>query len=232
MRNNLNQLIILGGGASIQEGLSKGLWDKLKWRFVIGTNYSYKFFKSTFQTFVDGSFYNKNSKELEKLPLIVGRNKNLKPKLNNTIGIPCSAKYNRELKDGIYKGNLTGIYTLSLAIYLLDIGEIFLLGYDSGAIKKDLDNKKRPISHFYQGQCEHRGIGKVNYYTSKDRDEKDYGAYRKETKIKIYNVSPKSNIRVFTKITYDEFFKELDTNEYDQNALREYVKSKLTKFIQ
>lgn len=222
------QLVIIGGGSSIQDGLSKNLWEKLKSHFTIGLNFSFKFFEATFQSFVDSSFYNANSKELEKVPLIIGQGKNLNVKLNNTFTIRCNAqKYNRDLKDGIYKNNLTGIYALSLAIYLLDEGEIFLLGYDSGAISWKFDNKNRPISHFYQGQVEHRGIGKINYYNSKDRDEKDYGVYRNETKIKIYNVSPKSNIHVFPKINYDEFFNKLDTNQYDQNELRSWIKEKL-----
>ena len=47
------QLVILGGGASMKEGISKGLWNKLKDRFTLGINYSFNWFKSTLQTYVD-----------------------------------------------------------------------------------------------------------------------------------------------------------------------------------
>ena len=41
LKEKPSQLIILGGGTSIKEGIEKGLWDKIKNRFVIGTNYSF-----------------------------------------------------------------------------------------------------------------------------------------------------------------------------------------------
>ena len=49
-----NQLIIIGGGASIEEGISKNLWEKIKNKFVIGINYSYHHFPNpTFQVWLD-----------------------------------------------------------------------------------------------------------------------------------------------------------------------------------
>ena len=227
MKNNLNQLIIIGGGSSIAEGISLGLWEKLKYKFSIGTNYSYKVFPSTCQTFVDSTFYNTQKLELEKLPLIIGQCRNVKIKLPNTIVIPSNSVYTRDLKGGIHSAKLTGIYSLSLAIYLLDEGEIFLLGYDNGSINKAIDNNKRRITHWYQGEIEHRGIGKCSYYDAKDRGKKDYGCFEHEKKIHIYNVSPLSKINVFEKIDYTTFFSKLDTNLYDQNKLREYIKTQL-----
>ena len=38
----INQLIIIGGGASINKGVNKGLWAALRGRFTIGINYSYR----------------------------------------------------------------------------------------------------------------------------------------------------------------------------------------------
>jgi len=225
--NKPNQLIILGGGSSIQEGISLGLWDKIKDKFSIGTNYSYKFFSSTLQTFVDSTFFNNQREELEKLPLIIGQNRNIKNIPANMLPIPSNSVYNRNLKGGIYSAKLCGIYSLSLAIYLLDEGEIFLLGYDSGAINKNLDDKKRKITHWYQNKIEHRGIGKTNYYDVKDRGDKDYGVYKQEKRVHIFNVSLQSKINIFPKISYEEFFKKLDNEIFNQEELRNYIKQKL-----
>jgi len=227
MRNNLNQLILIGGGSSIKEALSLGLWEKLKDKFTIGTNYSYKVFSATCQTFVDATFYNTEKENLDKLPMIIGQTRNIKVRGENLISLSCGSEYDRNLSKGVYSARLCGIYSLSLAIYLLDIGELFLLGYDNGAITKDVDNKNRRISHFYQGEIEHRGVGKCNYYDSKNRGERDYGVYKQEQRVRIYNVSLQSNIPIFPKISYNEFFSKLDTNIYDQNELRNYIKEKL-----
>lgn len=224
---NPNQLIILGGGTSIQEGISRGLWDKLKGHFVIGTNFSYKFYEATCQTYVDSTFYNKNYPDIKKLPLIIGQGKSLSKKADNTLSLKCTSIYNRDLSEGVYSACLVGIYSLSLGIYLLDEGEIFLLGYDFGSVNTVTDEKQRRITHFYQGQIDHRGIGKTNWYDTKNRAEKDFGIFKNENKIKIYNVSPSSKIEVFKKIDYTTFFSLLNNNQYDQSELRTYIKEKL-----
>jgi len=225
IKNNLNQLIIIGGGTSIAEGINRGLWDRLKYKFSIGCNYSYNFFESTIQTFVDSTFYNDNVENLKNLSLIIGQGKNLKKKLDNTIIIPCSSAYNRNLSGGIYRASLTGVYSLSLAIYLLDIGEIFILGFDYSAIGKDEKNRNK--THFYQGQVEHRGIGKSNWYDLEGRADKEFGVYKEESKIKIWNVSLESRINTFPKISYNEFFEKLDNYLYDQETLRTWIKERL-----
>ncbi len=230
--NKPTQLIIIGGGSSIQEGISKGLWSKLKNRWTIGLNYSYNFFDSTVLCYVDGDgqFYSKESKneKFQNLLLIIGKEHNNLKVLPNTIALKTNdAKYYRDVKLGCYKSSLVGLFALSLAIYLLDEGEIFLLGYDNSAQEKD--NKNRPNTHFYQGEIEHRGIGKINYYGGKDRAKRDFGVYKGEKKVKIYNVSLDSKIPgdIFEKISYDEFFKKLDNKQFDQNYIREYIKGKL-----
>ena len=40
----MKQIIIVGGGTSIKEGISKGLWSKLDNKYTFGLNYSYKYF--------------------------------------------------------------------------------------------------------------------------------------------------------------------------------------------
>ena len=123
---------------------------------------------------------------------------------------------------------LSPLLLYSLAIYLLDIGEIFLLGYDCGNIETTLDDKGRKITHFYQGsQINHRGIGKTSWYDTRGRVEKDFSVFQNETKIKIYNVSPKSKINNFEKISYEQFFSKLDINLYNQDELRKQIKHDL-----
>jgi hypothetical protein len=91
--------------------------------------------------------------------------------------------------------------------------------------------KTRPLTHFYQDNknIKHRGIGKTNYYEGKNRPERDFGVYRKQTRIRIYNVSLNSKIpnNIFPKISYDEFFKKLDDKQYCEGCLYYMIKKKL-----
>ena len=133
MKDKVKQLVIIGGGSSIKEGISKGLWDKIKDHFVIGLNYSYRYFSHpTCQIYVDTDFYTKNVEELSQLPLVIGKkNQKLKSIIKeNTILLPTTNNYKRNLSTGVYKGSLVGYFSLSIAIHILDEGEIFLLGYD------------------------------------------------------------------------------------------------------
>ena len=227
------QLVIIGGGASICEGIEKGLWDKLDGKWTIGINYSFNYYKSTIQCYLDNKFFDKEEGQLSKLPLIITK-PHKKKKIANQIHIRLNTKGSRNLKQGAYKGSLTGIFSLSLAIYLLDVGEIFLLGYDygaSGVITAKDKKTKHNKTHFYQGKIKHTGVGKVNYYNTKGRAERDFKPFESEKKIKIYNVSTNSQISTFQKINYDGFFKKLNDNQYSQSYLRAYTKVQLSKVI-
>ena len=233
LKEKPKQLIIIGGGHSIKEAIPKGLWEKLEGKFVMGTNYSFNFYTPTIQCYLDNKFFEEQKEKLKTLPLIITK-PHQKHKLSNQIMLKVNSKGTRDLKNGVYKGSLTGIFTLSLGRYLLDEGEIFLLGYDFGASGYNTakDKKtKHAITHFYQGQLKHRGIGKVNYYNTKGRAERDFAPFINEKKVKIYNVSSQSKITVFPKISYDEFFKQLNNKKYCQTYLRTYTKVKLSKII-
>ena len=201
------QLIIIGGGTSITEGINKGLWGKLQNQFTFGLNYSYRFFKnSTCQLYVDNDFYAKEIKKgLEQHTLIIGKFHSSVAKIAtpNTIMLPSAFKHNRNIISGVYKSSLVGLFALTLGIYLLDVGEIFLLGYDYGGRK--IPNQTKQKTHFYQndGKIRHRGIGKVNYYLSKGRVNRDFVPYKDEKKVKIYNVSMISKIPTFHNISYN-----------------------------
>lgn len=241
------QLIIIGGGYSITEGIDKGLWSTLEGSFTMGLNYSYHYYDSTLQSYVDHDFYAKNKDDLEALPLIVGKHHNTLKYYKNTIALRTTNKYSRDLSTGVYNSCLSGIFALSLGIYLLGEGEIYLLGYDYGDVRTNkaiasnddyggkTEKKKYPITHFYQGDIKHRGIGKVNYYNGvigrkgerQPRADWDFRVYNKESKVKIYNVSINSKITVFPKLSYKEFFEKLSSERSEQEVLREMVRAKL-----
>ncbi len=245
MIDKIKQLVIIGGGTSLSEGINKGLWQKLESKFTIGTNYSYRYFDSTILTFVDRKFYQDEKENLKSLSLIVGKGHKRLEIMPNTVILPCKSTYNRNLTDGIYKAGLVGLFALSLGIHLLDEGEIYLLGFDYGEARtKDYtkfvnyrelneitirDDKKRALTHFYQGEINHRGIGKISYYNEKGRANRDFGVYKNEKKVKIYNVSLISKIETFPKISYEEFFNRLDGKKYEQNQIINYIKNKLAK---
>jgi hypothetical protein len=219
------QLIIVGGGRSIREGIEKGLWERLKGHFVIGTNFSFNYYVPTMLAAVDRKFYEGNQEKLKDLPLVVTRQtKNLKFTHPNTIRMETSMHYSRDLSGGVYSGVLTGIFSLSLGIYLLDAGEIFLLGMDW---TKDKNKNEVAETHFYQGHINHRGIGKIDYYKNHNPND-TWKVYSGETKCKIYNVSSISEIRNFPKLTYDEFFTKLDNSVYNQIELAAEIRAKLT----
>jgi len=247
--NKLNELIIIGGGASINEARPLGLEEKIKDRFTCGLNYVYRYFDCTFYTYVDKDFYDKESSGLSKLKLIIGKEHRINV-LPNTITLPTATRYFRDLQGGVYSPDLVGLFALTLGIYLLDKGTIYLLGYDFGEARTEnheaksinelsnhqkftsKDARGRFITHFYQGDFEHRGIGKTNYYNARNRARNKFLPYiqdKKNRDIKIYNVSPNSRIpsNIFEKIDYNTFFSKLDTNKYDQNELRSYIRRKL-----
>ena len=229
--NHPRQLILIGGGASIVSGLKMNLWKHLEEKYCIGLNYSYLYYPNpTIQCFADFLFYQDEINKLKSLPLIIGKwHRALEEvKHPNTILLQANDKeYNRNLKEGVYKSSLCGLFGLSLAIYLLDIGEIFLLGYDQGNLDGSKDEKGRRITHFYQKDLIHRGSGKINYYNTEGRADKDFSCYAEEKRVKIYNVSPLSRIDTFIKIDYSQFFSMLNDNTYDQITLRQIIKNKL-----
>jgi len=199
------QIIIIGGGNSILEGIKVGLLEKLEGKFTCGINYSYKYFKTTFlccMNYVD--FYDANRKELKKLPLIVTCNRPHPSKWeNNTVTV----------KEHFV---LSGVLALSVACKLLNADdEIFLLGYDYGAY-----NGK---THFYQDKIHHRGVNQTAYYDYEGHAERDFRDFNSN----IYNVSINSRINVFPKLSYEQFFCKLATKEYKQEALRKAVRKSL-----
>ena len=233
-----NTAIIWGGGSSIKEGLSLGLADAVKDKFVVGLNWSFIDYPDfTFYSYVDNNnFFAKAGKEaLEKLSLIICKDWGIN-RLSNTIALKSSPNYYRDLRPpkpypqerGVYCSKLVGLFALTLTIHLLQEGTIYLLGYDGGAINNERDSKNRHITHYYQGEIKHSGIGRVSWYEAKDRLIREFAPYMHEKRVKIYNVSPNSRINTFEKIDYKQFFKMIKrVKRVNQEELREEIKKKL-----
>ena len=142
----------------------------------------------------------------------------------------------------MYKGTLTGITAISLAIKLLSLGqknsELFLLGYDAGQIEIDgkpiLDSKGLPLTSWYQEEFRHPGTGKVSMYQQQRTDlntktkrpcaDYDYLPFTQVKDVKIYNVGGLSKIPHFEHIRYEDFFTKSLTVVQSQNALRNELK--------
>jgi hypothetical protein len=226
--NYPKECIIIGGGNSIKPYISL-LQPLCATKFVIACNYAYKTFLNTFTVFQDKDWYhghpNKNPDiydELKKLPLIIGINHNgvEEFKLNNTV-----------LLNKTEKENLTGVFALKLALRLMETGTIYLFGYDwtrrTGLPERDPNySPKSNISTHYYDNIKHRGIGYVGYYENHNPDT-DFKKIIKKDTLKIYNVSPESNINCFEKINYEHMFSLLTNESINQNDLRNQIKEEL-----
>lgn len=215
------EIIIIGGGQSIADGLSTGLKDKLNNKFVIGCNSAFKDFDCTMTTILDTKFYLNNLKDLKCLPLIICPNNNdlCQYKLPNTFLLKKQPNFYKDcLIKGFYRGGLTGCFSTTIASFLTDWDcTIFLLGFDFGSI----DGKTH-----YHNHKNHNGIGNLKAYAGK-KSTVQFGFFAKEPQLTIYNVSPKSNLTDFKKINYNEFYTLLTQETYDQNNLRQLIKEKL-----
>jgi hypothetical protein len=224
----MNQIVIIGGGSSISEGVNLGLWEKLENRWTLGCNSVFKFFTPTALTFVDHrQFYKIFYPELKDLPFMIGKYyDSLKPIIHpNTVLLKDRRVFDPTLQiKAVYCGSLCGLFSMTLACYFMkQVGEIYLLGFDFGAVENLPDGKAH--THFYQGKVSHPGIGMMGYYKRPGK-VRMFEAYTKVKKVKIYNVSQISTIPYFEKISYDTFFEKLNMT-YDQEEMRTKMKEDL-----
>jgi len=252
-----NQIFILGGGASVRYlgAIDKGLFSFLQDKFVIGLNYSYKFVNTTCTLGIDENVYEGIgegdpivAEEISKLPLVIWKQNNTitHPK-DNTIFLTPSKRYDRDLQGGVYRASLSGIFALSLAVKLMDLGqqnsEVYLLGYDYGPLKVDgkimYDRFAKPFTHWYQDDFKHRGTGKISWFqqTGLDMETRfrlaysnlEFRPFATEKKVKIYNVGGTSNIPHFEQISYETFFTKKLIAVNNQDNLRTELKEVLWK---
>jgi len=201
----MNEVIIIGGGYSVKEGIEKGLWGKIKDKEVWSLNYCYKVmpYLPTVELWVDSTFFKENAGELQVLAekgVKLYAKKHAMYAFIDKITQFETTREKRDFDKFIYIGSngLVGFFALSLAVR--EFERIFLLGYDYGA-------KNRNTTHFYQDKITHRGVGKIEVYLNKNgsvkREVQDFEVYKNYN---IYNVSLISNIQTFPKISYEEFF--------------------------
>jgi hypothetical protein len=112
----------------------------------------------------------------------------------------------------------------------MEKGTIYLLGFDwtrrTGLPERDPNyNPNSDLQiHFYI-DIKHGGVGYVGYYENHNPDREFNQLIKKD--VKIYNVSPESNINSFEKISYEYMFNKLDNCLINQTELRQYIKEKL-----
>lgn len=224
-----SECIIIGGGASIKPYVSL-LQPLCATKFTVLTNYAFKTFSGTFLAFQDRDFYKPKPDDkgvlpnpdyyddLRKLPLIIGINHNgvEEFKLDNTILLNKSEKE-----------NLTGVFALKLAEKLMQIGTIYLLGFDwtrrKGLPERDPNyNPKSDVPTHYYNNITHRGTGLLGYYENHNAGN-DFNKLIKKDTLKIYNVSPESNIDYFEKISYEKMFSLISADQINQEELRKEV---------
>ena len=236
MENMIKEVIVVGGGASIAPQIEV-LRPILASKCTILINYAYKHFDGTFLTYIDKDFYvplwakenrNKNNvdiyKELESLPLIIG--------FQEHHGYDDFLHPNTYLIDNPKKEMgrfpLTGFFALAIA-EKLEPNNIFLLGFDwpRQPVPKnvrDYNPNSGGDIHYYK-DIPHRGISFTGFYDNNNPDS--YFKFFKDCKSNIYNVSLESNIQNFKKIGYSDFYTLLSNENYNQEELRTYIKSKL-----
>lgn len=244
---NINSVIIFGGGPSISEGLKLNIIEKIKNQCTLVCNLAYKTFRGTALCFVDAinnakCFYSTEYGMIKHCPIAFGCNRNvdIKQSLENVIWLNHSDTYlgYNNFKKGVYSAVLTGYMAISTAIWLLEgCGEIFLCGFDWTRRSEEEKQKgfkqnphaenipinKRTKTHFYLDL--HRGLGFTQYYEETNPNE-TFAPFLQEKNIKIYNVSPNSNIECFEKINYQTFFSKLKTTEFKQYQLQNYIRWK------
>ena len=212
----MKEVIIVGGGYSIKEGIEKDLWEKIKYKNVWSLNFAFEFmpFIPTKQIWADTSVWEKCKDDLLKLH-------------NNGAQLVCrnyggyeeypfierfdvdSYEYNgHQPRAPLFLGRLglVGVFAISYAIRL-GYDKIYLLGYDFGAANTEIRN-----THFYQEESE---INAGAYADSKiyweglykvKHEVADFKHFEMDSSCKILNVSLDSNIPWFEKISYKDFF--------------------------
>jgi len=219
----MKRVIIIGAGASVQEGLNEDLWRKIEYNTIWSCNYAFMTmpYRPARELWVDRSFFKNNVTQLcqlqkEGIELVAKENASSIRLPGTTYYIGVRKKEEYVGKEGIAQNKIfigaqgfSGTFALHVAI-CEGYNEIFLLGFDYGVPPSSGET----ITHYYQNKLNviSSGVGMPNVYLKKDKVKQQidtYDIFLQETDIKIWNVSPKSNIQCFDKITYEEFFNKI-----------------------
>ena len=233
----MKEVIIVGGGASVKDGIALDLWKKIEGKNIWSLNYAFMTmpYLPSRQVWVDISFFKNNQDMLQNLW---------------KQGVEMVAKKHRQyadlweiqtyeqtrLKTG-YKGKdafrgveqphiflgrmgMCGTFALSLAV-AEGYDMIYLLGYDFGT--PDFGDKN---THYYQDQVKVRstGVGNINVYRGGDKSNKsnvktdiqDYDVFMPslDSGEEIINESLRSHLYQFPKISYEQFFERLNEDNH------------------
>jgi len=229
--------VLVGGGASINEGIKLGLWEKIQPCEVWSLNYAFRMmpYLPQRELWVDHAFFDKNTLDVENLwkqgVKLVAKKNNRYALINHYLG-EAITQYEESRQPPGFQGvralkNLTpfmfggrfglvGNFALSVALAERRT-PIFLLGYDFGTLSHD-----DKFTHFYQDELDvySTGVRNTQIYLDANNNPKkpveEFQIFEKEAQanaIKIYNVSPKSHIAAFEKITYEQFFELISNAE-------------------
>jgi len=241
----------MASGASIRDGLPLGLSNYLEREVVFSLNDNIKFVDSTVAVFGDWTAYRDRYELFKEHPLVIGRfdmhiGRSIEgatpcPKHDSLILLQGSGKYHgaEGLSKGLYSAVLTGAFTLNLACRL-GFKQIFLLGFDCGAIGKSThwyDNVEGAGSFLdYEGQP-YTGVGKneqgnynTSFYNSSDDNFNLLWKPFQVEDVMIYNVSLESRITEFQKIGYQSMFKILNSMYIKINQVE--VQKEIRQFLQ
>lgn len=218
---NKKSVIIIGGGSSVADLISKGLWDKIKDKEIWALNSCFKFmpYLPKKLLWVDLSFFKQFTNDLQKAQeqgaeLICKAHPVYKTKMYESIRTFPTVNDLKNLTDGkLYcgQGGFCGLFALSLAIKE-GYKDIYCLGYDFGP------HPRTGKTHWYQDDFKKKGyqssgVGVPSVYVQngKPLDKiKCYDYYLQFLKdTTIYNVSSFSLIPYFPIISAEDFFAQI-----------------------
>jgi hypothetical protein len=205
-------VIIVGGGSSVKEGISNGLWDKIKGMDIITCNNAIQHipYPPKYACWLDTTVRDPEvtKKILETDCIRVTQQLHDTRDDDKVVRFPIvkdlngdESKLTRGLERGILfagKRMFTGIFAISLALYA-GYNKIFLLGFDWNVGKKgNAEWYDRP------DKADISGIFMRNKSEARDDCAEHHDCFK--GKADIINVSKISLIPSFPKISYSDFF--------------------------
>lgn len=216
---NKNKVIIVGSGASIRQSLwttpldNLPIWPILQNQRTIAINWAYKWLPNSILYFADARFLATEYQNIKDWSKLITR--------PNGWYDQRYKEYFPELPKNLEFHsypfcNLSGESSIGYALEKLQADEIYLLGFDCGEVDGKThfyDDGTNTIGTFnWKGDIV-SGVGKNQrgFYNTAiyNNDPNQQFVKFEKFKDKIINVSIKSRIEVFKKITYDEFYKRI-----------------------
>ena len=226
----MKTIIIVGGGKSVKESIGKGLWETIKGQDIITCNNAVMHIPYAPKIAVWLDSTEKDPEVIDKILdtdcLRVTQLHHDQREDEKVIRFDVSRSpdnFDGKLKHEppilfVGKRMFTGIFAMSLSLYM-GYDKMYLLGFDWGGCVKDKNDEVE-----WWGATKHWKGTDMNIYRDGEGARDDCAEHHDPFigKADIINVSPNSLIPSFPKITYEQFFKEI--NEYKE-AMRESVES-------